>query len=131
MPKQKKRATQELESLIPKIKNEELRLEDLLGDARARASGIVRDAETQAAARIEAARNALPGILQAERTARRAALVQKAEDAARMESERTRSVEQSARAAMEKTVAFIVSLVWPGARPNPPQPRTTAAKVAP
>jgi multidrug efflux pump subunit AcrA (membrane-fusion protein) len=80
----------------------------------------VRDAEAQAAARIQAARQALPGILQAERDARRAALVRKAEEAARTEEEKTRALQQSARAAMEKTVAYIVSLVWPGMRPNPP-----------
>ncbi|MGA2379436.1 MAG: hypothetical protein ABSG85_09025 [Spirochaetia bacterium] len=120
MAKQKKRLKQELESLIPTIKHEERHLEDLLVDARARADGIVRDAEAQAAARIQAARQALPGILQAERDARRAALVRKAEEAARTEEEKTRALQQSARAAMEKTVAYIVSLVWPGMRPNPP-----------
>jgi hypothetical protein len=114
MAKQKKRTTHELESLIPTIKNEERHLDDLLGDARARAAGIVRDAEAQAAALIESTRTAIPGILQAERDARRAALVQKAEEAARVEVERTRAVEKSARAAMERTVAYIVSLVWPG-----------------
>ncbi len=60
MPKQK-RAKQELDSLIPTIKSEEKRLEDLLVEARARAEGMVRDAEAQAAARIQAARQALPG----------------------------------------------------------------------
>jgi len=111
-----KRAKQELESLIPTIKNEEKHLEDLLGDTRSRADGIVKDAEAQAAARIQEARQALPGILQAERDARRAALVRKAEEAARTETERAHGLEQSARAAMDAAVAYIVSLVWPGAR---------------
>ena len=117
MPKQKKRAKHELESLIPTIKNEESRLEDLLADARARADGIVRDAEAQAAALTASARTALPGILQAERDARRAAMVRKAEESAHTETENTRAVEDRARAAMEETVSYIVSLVWPGSRP--------------
>jgi vacuolar-type H+-ATPase subunit H len=119
MAKQKNRTKHELESLIPTIKNEERRLDDLLGDERARSDRIVRDAEAQAAALIESARKALPGMLQAERDARRAALVRKADEAARVEGERTQAVEKSARAAMERTVAYIVSLVWPVA-PNPP-----------
>jgi vacuolar-type H+-ATPase subunit H len=113
---QKKRTKHELESLIPAIKNEERHLDDLLGDARARAVGVVRDAEAQAAALIESTRTAIPGILRAERDARHAALVRKAEEAARVEVERTRAVENTARAAMERTVAYIVSLVWPRAR---------------
>ena len=120
MAKQIKRPKVELESLIPTIKHEEMHLEDLLGDARARADSIVRDAEAQAAARIQAARQALPRILQAERDARRAALVHRAEEAARTEEEKTRALQQSARAAMDKTVVYIVSLVWPATGPQPP-----------
>jgi hypothetical protein len=121
MAKQKKRAKQELESLIPTIKDEESHLEAMLGDTRARADAIVRDAEEQAAALIQSARTALPGILQAERDARRAAMVRRAEEAARTEREKTGELETRARAAMESAVTYIVSLVWPAGRP--PQPR--------
>jgi vacuolar-type H+-ATPase subunit H len=127
MAKQKKPAKHELESLIPTIKDEESHLEEMLGDTRARADGIVRDAEAQAAALIQSARKALPGILQAERDARRAALVRRADEAARTEEEKTREIGSRARAAMEQTVDYIVSLVWPGgqrpASPKPPPPR--------
>jgi hypothetical protein len=115
MAKQKKRAQQDLESLIPAIKNEESHLEDLLAEARARADGIVRDAEVQAAALTASTRKALPGILQAERDARRAAMVRTADESTHAEAENIRAVEDRARAAMEETVACIVSLVWPGA----------------
>jgi hypothetical protein len=127
MAKQQKRAKQELESLIPTIKVEEKRLEDLLGDARAQAEAIVRSAQTGADELIESTRKALPGILQAEREARRAALVRRAEEAAGAEAERTRALEQTGRESMKVTVSYIVSLVWPGA-PSPPQGRNTRAK---
>ena len=115
MAKQKERAKQKLESLIPTIKDEESRLEAMLGDARARSDAIVRDAEDQAAAQIQAARAALPGILQTERDARRAAMVRRAEEAARTEAYKTREIQTRARAAMESAVSYIVSLVWPRA----------------
>ena len=127
MAKQQKRAKQELESLIPTIKVEEKRLEDLLGDARAQAEAIVRSAQTGADELIESTRKALPGILQAEREARRAALVRRAEEAAGAEAERTRALERTGRESMKATVSYIVSLVWPGA-PSPPRARDTRAK---
>jgi hypothetical protein len=117
---QKKAPSPDLQSFIPTLKDEEQRLQELLADARLRAEEIRRDAEEQAASLIHAARNALPAFLDAERHARRAALVQKAEEAGRRESEKIRAVELSARAAMEKTVAWIVSLVWPGGRKTAP-----------
>jgi hypothetical protein len=127
MAKQQKRAKQELESLIPAIKVEEKRLEDLLGDARVQAEAIVRSAQTGADELIESTRKALPGILQAEREARRAALVRRAEEAAGAEAERTRALERTGRESMKTTVSYIVSLVWPGA-PSPPQARNTREK---
>ena len=51
-----------------------------------------------------------------ERDARRAAMVRKAEESAHTETENTRAVEDRARAAMEETVSYIVSLVWPGVK---------------
>ena len=115
MPKQKPRIRQELDSLIPTIKSEEKHLSDLLAEARARAEAIVRDAEAEAAARIQEARDELPGAMNTERRARHAALVSRAAEAARAETEKTRELERRARAAMDATVRFIVSLVWPGA----------------
>jgi vacuolar-type H+-ATPase subunit H len=120
MAKQTKRPKQKLESLIPAVKNEEKRLESQLGDALARTESIVEDARAQAAALIESTRKALPGILQAERDARRAALQRRAEEAARTETERTGALQARAREAMDAAVAYIVSLVWPGAPSDPP-----------
>jgi vacuolar-type H+-ATPase subunit H len=135
MAQQKKRLRHELESLIPTIKNEENRLEDMLGDARVRADGIIRDAETGAAERIRTTRDELPGVIQAERDARHAALVTRASEAAGGERERNRALEASARAAMEMAVDYIVSLVWPSApgtapgalSPRPPGPAAARA----
>jgi hypothetical protein len=118
MPKQK-RAKQELDSLIPTIKSEEKHLEDLLVETRARAEGMVRDAEAQAAARIQSARQALPAILEAERRARHASLETRAAEAARAETQKTLELERRARAAMEAAVRYIVSIVWPATGRNP------------
>ncbi len=113
MPKQKQRPRQ-LDSLIPTIKTEERHLDDLLTEARSRAERIVRDAEAQAAERIEYARKALPGLLEAEREARRAALERNAAAAAAEEEAREADVQRRGRAALEEAAQLIVSLVWPG-----------------
>ena len=112
MPKQKQRPRQ-LDSLIPTIKTEERRLDDLLTDARARADRLVRDAETQAAARIEAAQAGLPQMLAAERQARLGAMEKQAEAAAAELQGRQAELERRARAALEEAARFIVSVVWP------------------
>ena len=113
MAREKHRSKQELDSLIPTLKSEEKHLSDLLAQERAHAEGIVRDAEARAAARIQSARDELPGAMDAERRARHAALASRAAEAARAEKEKTRELERRARAAMDATVRFIVSLVWP------------------
>ena len=113
MPKQRRRPKQELDSLIPTLKSEEKHLEDLLGEARARVDEIIRDAEAQAAERIRAEQLALPGILEAARRSRHAALEGRAAQAAQAETEKTRELEQRAQVSMEATVQYIVSLVWP------------------
>jgi vacuolar-type H+-ATPase subunit H len=113
MPKQRQRPRQ-LDSLIPAIKTEERRLDDLLTEARARAEQIVRDSQAEAAARIEATRRSQPELLRAEREARWPALEEKAAAAAADEEARAQAMEKRARAALEETVKFIVSLVWPG-----------------
>jgi vacuolar-type H+-ATPase subunit H len=116
MPRQKPRVAQELDSLIPTIKSEEKRLQELLADARARADAIVRDAEARAAEAIEAARRELPALVETRRRERHAELESRAAEAARGETERTRALEIHARAAMDAAVRHIVSLVWPVAR---------------
>jgi vacuolar-type H+-ATPase subunit H len=112
MPKQTQRPRQ-LDSFIPAIRTEERRLDDLLAGARERAEHIVRDAQVQAGARVEAARKALPGLMEERRQARRGALEQTAADAAAREEARERETVQRARAALDETVRFIVSAVWP------------------
>jgi hypothetical protein len=120
MAREKHRSKQELDSLIPTLKSEEKHLSDLLAETRERADAMVRDAEARAAARIQAARDELPGTIEAERRARHAALVSSAAEAARAETEKTRELERRARAAMDAVVRYIVSLVWPGAAPPGP-----------
>ena len=114
MPKQRPRPHPQLESLIPTIKTEEKRLDDLLVETRARAERIVKEAEAQAAALVASAQQALSELLKAEREARRAAMEEKAADAAAREEAGARETELRGRAAMDSTVEFIVSLVWPG-----------------
>ena len=113
MTKQKP-TRQQLDSLIPAIKTEEKRLDELLADARAQAERIVKAAETEAAARIESAQEALPAHLKAERESRRAAMEKNAAQSAGEEERKSRELEQRARAALDRTVDYIVSLVWPG-----------------
>ena len=114
MARQKQPTRQQLDSLIPAIKTEEKRLDDLLVEARAQAEGMVRDAEQQAAARIESAQESLPAFLEAERESRRAAMERNAAQAAAQEESKARALENHARAAMDATADYIVSLVWPG-----------------
>jgi vacuolar-type H+-ATPase subunit H len=113
MARQKQPSRQQLDSLIPAIKTEEKRLDDLLAEARARAEAMVREAEQQAAARVETARDSLPAFLEAERESRRAAMERKAAQAAAEEEVRARALEKRARDSMEATADYIVSLVWP------------------
>lgn len=83
-------------------------------EARAQADAMVRDAEKQAAERIQAARKALPALLDAERESRRGEMEKKAARSALEEETRARETESRARAAMAPAVDCIVSLVWPG-----------------
>ena len=123
MPKQEQRPRQ-LDSLIPTIKTEERRLDELLTEARARAQQTVAEARRQAAAKVESTRQSLPDLCRAERASRLPALKQKAAAAAAEEELRARTVEARARAAMNAAVDFIVSLVWPApsARDGPVPP---------
>jgi vacuolar-type H+-ATPase subunit H len=114
MPKQKHRPPPQLDSLIPTIKTEEKRLDDLLVETRAQSERIVREAQEQAAARVASARQSLPDLLRKERDARRAAMEKKAADAAAQEEAQARRAEERARAAMDAAVQLIVSRVWPG-----------------
>ena len=117
MPKQKQRPRQ-LDSLIPTIKTEERRLDDLLADARARAEQTVKDARAEAASRIESNRASLPALVKSQREARWPELERGAAAASADEEARVRTVETRARTRMDETVRFIVSLVWPkGRRP--------------
>jgi hypothetical protein len=116
MARQKQPSRQQLDSLIPAIKTEEKRLDDLLVEVRAQVEGMIKDAEQQAAARVESTRESLPALLEAERESRRAAMESKAAQSAAEEERRARAIEERARAAIDATADYIVSLVWPGAR---------------
>ena len=113
MEKKQKRGKQELESLIPTIKDEEKHLDDLLESARAQAERLIAEAEKDAEERVRRARQELPQLLAAEREMRLAALQSRAGEELRAARESTRDLEKAAAGRMEKTVASIVSRVWP------------------
>jgi len=114
MPRQQQ-PTRQLDSLIPALKTEEKRLEDLLAEARARAAALVQEAERQADARIAEARQALPAFLDAERRSRQAALERRAAQHAAEEERRAVDTERRGRSGLDEAADYIVSLVWPGA----------------
>ena len=114
MAKKQKRTQQELESLIPTIKNAEKQLADQLVGARAEAEQMVRQAEETAAARVEQARADLPALLDAERTARLESLRREAEETLHATRAETDSLERVAQGRLAEAVAYIVSRVWPG-----------------
>jgi len=116
MARQKQPSRQQLDSLIPAIKTEEKRLDDLFADTRARVHEMVRNAEHQAAARIEEARKALPAFLKTQRESRLAAMEAKATQLSTEEERRAVEVEERARASLDAAADYIVSLVWPRGR---------------
>ena len=77
---------------------------------------MVSNAEHQAAARIEEAREALPAFLKKQRESRMAAMEAKATQLAAEEERRALEVEERARASLDAAADYIVSLVWPGDR---------------
>jgi len=113
MEKKQKRAKQELESLIPSIKSEEKHLDDLLESSRDKAERLVAEAEKDAEERVRRAREGMPQLLAVERESRQAALRSRAEAELRAAREITLDLEKAAAERMEKTVASIVSRVWP------------------
>jgi len=127
MAKQKP-TRQQLDSLIPAIKTEEKRLDDLLAEARAQAEAMVRDAEERARVRIESARESLPALLTSERESRRAAMEATAARSSAEEESRARALEDRAHAAMTGAADFIVSLVWPGGCKDAPAGKNREAR---
>jgi hypothetical protein len=113
MEKKQKRGKQELESLIPSIKNEEKHLDDLLESARAQADRLIAETESVAEERVRRAREEMPLLLAGERETRLAALQRQAEAELRAARESTQDLEKAAAERMEKTVVSIVSRVWP------------------
>jgi hypothetical protein len=113
MEKKQKHGKQALDSLIPSIKNEEKHLDGLLESARAQADRLIAEAEKLAEERVRRVREEMPGLLAAERESRTAALLHRAEEELRAAREGTRDLEKTAAERMEKTVASIVSRVWP------------------
>ncbi len=110
----KKRGPQELESLIPSVRNTEQHLDALMADARLRAERVVSEAKARAQEAVREARAGLPALLSAERDAEVRRLRQEADNAAGEERARTDALERGARAAMETAVRFVVDHVWPG-----------------
>ena len=112
MEKKQKRGKQELDSLIPSIKNEEKHLDELLQSARAQADRLVGEAERDAEERVRRARDEMPVTLAAERESRQAALRHRAEEELQAARKSTRDLEKAAAGRMENTVSSIVSRVW-------------------
>ena len=113
MAKKQKRTQQELESLIPTIKNAEKQLADQLGEARAEAARLVQQAEEEAEARVERAKADIPGLLEAERAARMESLRHEAQETLHTARADTDSIERVAQGRLAEAVAYIVSRVWP------------------
>ncbi len=109
--------SREQPSLIPTIKSEEQRLEELMENAHREAAEIVASATVDAERLLTRTDGEIPPLLERERAARAGSLQSAAEE------ERTRSagllVELRASAArrMDKAVDAIVSRVWPLGRP--------------
>ena len=115
MAKKKLRERQELDSLIPSIKNAEKNLDDLLEGARAEAADLIQNTETEAARRIQRSREDIPGLLARERESRIVSLRARAADQLEAAREENRRLEKKAAGGMEAAVTLIVSRVWPGA----------------
>ena len=115
MAKKQKRAQQELESLIPTIKNEEKLLAERLEKARADAQRVVQEAEKEAEDRIERGKADLPRFIEKERAARLESLRREAEETLHAARAETGEIERAAAGRLQDAVAWIVSRVWPAA----------------
>ncbi len=115
MAKKKLRERQELDSLIPSIKNAEKNLDDLLEGARAEAADLIQNTETEAARRIQRSREEIPALLARERESRMVSLYARAAEQLETAREENRRLEKKAAGGMEAAVTLIVSRVWPGA----------------
>jgi vacuolar-type H+-ATPase subunit H len=113
MAKKQKRAQQELESLIPTIKNAEKQLAEQLVEARAAAQRLILEAEKEAEVRVERARADLPGLVATQREKRVEALRAEAEEALRVLRAAAGDQEGAAAERMDQAVAYIVSRVVP------------------
>jgi vacuolar-type H+-ATPase subunit H len=117
MEKKRKSATREQDSLIPVVKGEEKRLDELLQEARERAAKIVAEAEREAAERLATAEADVPVTLARERETRLTAI---RETAAKVRAEaagETRTLEKAAMGRLPAAVTYILSRVRPGSRP--------------
>jgi vacuolar-type H+-ATPase subunit H len=113
MAKKQKRAQQELESLIPTIKNAEKQLADQLAAARAEAERLVLEAEKEAEVRVERAKADIPALVAAEREGRLEKLRREADEALRAALKESDDRGGLASERMNDAVAYIVSRVWP------------------
>jgi hypothetical protein len=116
MARKTQREKQELDSLIPSIKNAEKNLDNLLEGARAEAAELIHTTETEAARRIQRSREETPGLLARERESRMVSLHARAAEVLEATREENRRQEKEAAGRMEAAVALIVSRVWPGAK---------------
>jgi vacuolar-type H+-ATPase subunit H len=113
MAKKQKRAQQELESLIPTIKNAEKQLAEQLVEARQAAERLILEAEKEAEVRVQQAQADLPAVVAAQREKRMEALRREADEALRVLRAAAGDQEGAAAEKMDQAVAYIVSRVLP------------------
>jgi vacuolar-type H+-ATPase subunit H len=117
MEKKRKGGAQEQDSLIPVIKGEEKRLEEMLADARERAAKIVAEAERRAAELLKETEAGIPAALARERESRIGALQKKAAEVRRAAEAETRALERAAEERLPAAVSYLLSRVLLGGRP--------------
>ncbi len=114
MDKRRKGEAKEQDSLIPLVKGEEKRLEEMLQAARERAAKLVGDAERQAADRLKKTEAEIPEAMARERESRLTGLAEKAEETRRAAAAETRALEKAAEERLPAAVAYLLSRVRPG-----------------
>ena len=116
MGKKRSSGSREQPSLIPTIKNEEQRLEELLDHARRDAADVVAAATADADRLLTRADAEIPMLLERERAARAGSLRSAADEERSRSAGLLETLRASASRRMEDAVSHIVSRVWPVGR---------------
>jgi len=114
MARKKAENVEEVESLLPSVKEEEARLKAELETVRAQAERSAAEAELEAAERVRTARESLPSRTEERREAALRKLRSEADGLRKPEGEIERAVEAHARLRMDAAVKAILARVLPG-----------------